>query len=156
MTPSYLTMNPFGFPILSTVTFLPLVGVLVLFFLKDDLKIKLTALVASLLTLAVSLVLFFNFDQKTPVFQFAEKLPWIPAYNINYVLGVDGISIMLIVLTALIAPLCVLCSWKAIDKRVKAGSPRPCPSLPHPPCLKHPRPACRQPSMSCPSRASLP
>ena len=115
----YLTMNPFGFPILSTVIFLPLVGVLVLFFLRDDEKIKITALVASILTLAVSLVLFFNFDQKTPLFQFGERLPWIPSYNINYVLGVDGISIMLIVLTALIAPLCVLCSWKAIDKRVK-------------------------------------
>ncbi len=119
MMPSYLTMNPFGFPILSTVTFLPLAGALVLLFLKGDTKIKLTALVASILTLAVSLVLFFHFDQKTPLFQFAEKLPWIPSYNINYVLGVDGISIMLIVLTALIAPLCVLCSWKAIDKRVK-------------------------------------
>ena len=119
MMPSYLTMNPFGFPILSTVTFLPLAGALVLLFLKGDTKIKLTALVASLLTLAVSLVLLFHFDQKTPIFQFGEKLPWIPSYNINYVLGVDGISIMLIVLTALIAPLCVLCSWKAIDKRVK-------------------------------------
>ncbi len=66
----YLTMNPFGFPILSTVIFLPLVGVLVLLFLRDDEKIKMTALVAGILTLAVSLVLFFNFrseDAALPV-----------------------------------------------------------------------------------------
>jgi NADH-quinone oxidoreductase subunit M len=115
----YLTMNPFGFPILSTVIFLPLVGVLFLLFLKDDGKIKMTAFVVGILTLVVSLVLFFNFDSRTPLFQFGERISWIPAYNIGYVLGVDGISIMLIVLTAMISPICVLCSWKAIEKRVK-------------------------------------
>jgi NADH-quinone oxidoreductase subunit M len=112
-------MNPFGFPILSTVIFLPLLGVFFILFLKDDSKIKITAFVAGLLTLAISLILIFSFDVGTPRFQFAERLAWIPAYNINYVLGVDGISIMLIVLTAMISPLCVLCSWKAIEKRVK-------------------------------------
>jgi len=112
-------MNPFGFPILSTVIFLPLAGVFFILFLKDASKIKITAFVAGLLTLGVSLMLFFNFNVGTPQFQFGERLTWIPAYNINYVLGVDGISIMLIVLTALISPLCVLCSWKAIAARVK-------------------------------------
>jgi NADH-quinone oxidoreductase subunit M len=115
----YLTMNPFGFPILSTVIFLPLAGVFFILLLKDDNKIKITAFVAGLLTLLVSLMLFFSFDAGTARFQFGERLSWIPAYNINYVLGVDGISIMLIVLTALISPLCVLCSWKSIAARVK-------------------------------------
>jgi NADH-quinone oxidoreductase subunit M len=115
----YLTMNPFGFPILSTVIFMPLVGVFFILLLKDDSKIKTTAFVAGLLTLLVSLLLFFSFDARTPLFQFGERLAWIPVYNINYVLGVDGISIMLIVLTAMISPLCVLCSWKSIEKRVK-------------------------------------
>ncbi|MCG6537610.1 MAG: NADH-quinone oxidoreductase subunit M, partial [Syntrophales bacterium LBB04] len=69
--------------------------------------------------LIVPLALFFSSNASTPLFQFGERLPWIPAYNINYVLGVDGISIMLIVLTAMISPICVLCSWKAIEKRVK-------------------------------------
>ena len=112
-------MNPLGFPILSTVTFLPLVGVLLILLMSDENRIKITAFVAAMATLIVSLALFFNFDIRTPLFQFGERFAWIPAYNINYVLGVDGISIMLIVLTALIAPLCVLCSWKAIEKRVK-------------------------------------
>ncbi len=116
---SYLIMNPFGFPILSTVTFLPLLGALVILFLSDARKIRVAAFVAASLTLVMALVLFSHFDIRTPKFQFGEVLPWIPAYNIGYVLGVDGITIMLIVLTALIAPICVLCSWTAISQRVK-------------------------------------
>ncbi|MBU2260689.1 MAG: NADH-quinone oxidoreductase subunit M [Proteobacteria bacterium] len=112
-------MNPLGFPILSTVIFLPLAGVLLILFLRDENRIRIAALAAGILTLLVSLVLFFSFDSGTPIFQFGERLRWIPAYNIEYVLGVDGISIMLIVLTAMISPLCVLCSWKAITARVK-------------------------------------
>ncbi|MBU2055211.1 MAG: NADH-quinone oxidoreductase subunit M, partial [Proteobacteria bacterium] len=112
-------MNPLGFPILSTVIFLPLAGVLLILFLRDENRIRIAALAAGILTLLVSLVLFFSFDSGTPIFQFGERLRWIPAYHIEYVLGVDGISIMLIVLTAMISPLCVLCSWKAITARVK-------------------------------------
>jgi len=112
-------MNPLGFPILSAVIFLPLAGALLILLLRDENRIRITALATGILTLVVSLVLFFSFDPGTPLFQFGERLSWIPAYNIEYVLGVDGISIMLIVLTALIAPLCVLCSWKAIAARVK-------------------------------------
>ncbi len=117
--PSYFTINPLGFPILSTVIFMPLVGALVILFMRKDALIKVSALTATLATLLISLVLFGNFNPHTPLFQFGEFLPWIPSYNIGYVLGVDGITIMLIVLTALIAPICVLCSWQAIEKRVK-------------------------------------
>ncbi len=115
----YLIMNPLGFPILSTVIFLPLVGAGVIFFLRSDGAIKVTALIASLVTLSLSLVLYAHFDPKTPLFQFGESVPWIPMYNITYTLGIDGITILLIVLTALIAPACVLCSWAAIEQRVK-------------------------------------
>ena len=117
--PPYLIMNPLGFPILSTVIFLPLVGALALLFLRKETTIRVTALAATAATLLVSLVLLFNFNPHTSQFQFSEVLPWVPAYNIGYVLGVDGITVMLIVLTALIAPLCVLCSWTAIVRRVK-------------------------------------
>ena len=115
----YLIINPLGFPILSTVIFLPLAGALIILFLKSDSAIRVAALTATLATLLVSLALFFNFDPRTPQFQFGEILPWIPSYNIGYVVGVDGIAIMLIVLMAIIAPICVLCSWTAIEKRVK-------------------------------------
>lgn len=112
-------MNHLGFPILSTVIFLPLAGVFYILFLRNENNIKISAFISGILTLLVSLALFFNFDSGTPLFQFGERLLWIPAYNIGYVLGVDGISIMLIVLTAMISPICVLCSWKAIGNRVK-------------------------------------
>ena len=115
----YLIINHLGFPILSTVIFLPLAGALIILFLKSDSAIRVAALTATLATLLVSLALFFNFNPSTPQFQFGEILPWIPSYNIGYVLGVDGITVMLIVLTAIIAPICVLCSWTTIEKRVK-------------------------------------
>ena len=121
MMPSYLTMNPFGFPILSTVIFLPLAGALVAALPEGrHARSRLTAFVAGIADargLAGR-----SSSTSTPrrrSSSSARRSPWIPSYNINYVLGVDGISIMLIVLTALIAPLCVLCSWKAIEKRVK-------------------------------------
>ncbi len=115
----YLTMNHLGFPILSAVTFLPLAGAMVILLLRQERTIKIAALAATLLTFLVALVLLANYNPATPLFQFGEALPWIPAYNINYVLGVDGITVMLVLLTALIAPLCVLCSWTAIALRVK-------------------------------------
>ncbi|MHB8828696.1 MAG: complex I subunit 4 family protein [Syntrophales bacterium] len=115
----YLTMNPFGFPVLSTTIFLPLLGVLFILFISSDRMIKITSLITTLLTLAVSVFLFANFDIKTPIFQFGENISWIAAYNINYTLGIDGISIMLVLLTTIISPIAVLSSWKAIQVRVK-------------------------------------
>ena len=99
----YLTMNPFGFPILTTTIFLPLVGALFILFIRNDKSIRNTAFIASLATLAVSVLVFANFDYTTPVFQFGERIPWVPAYNINYMLGIDGISVMLVMLTTVIA-----------------------------------------------------
>ncbi len=115
----YLTMNPFGFPALSTTIFLPLLGVLFILFMSSDRMIKITSLITALLTLAASAFLFANFDIKTPIFQFGENISWIAAYNINYTLGIDGISIMLVMLTTIISPIAVLSSWKAIQVRVK-------------------------------------
>ncbi|MCK9363852.1 MAG: NADH-quinone oxidoreductase subunit M [Syntrophales bacterium] len=115
----YLTMNPFGFPVLSTTIFLPLVGVLFILFMRSDRMIKVASFITTLLTLAVSVFLFANFDIKTPIFQFGENISWIAAYKINYTLGIDGISIMLVLLTTIISPIAVLSSWKAIQTRVK-------------------------------------
>jgi NADH-quinone oxidoreductase subunit M len=112
-------MNPFGFPILSTTIFLPLLGVLFILFMGSDRIIKITAMITALATLAVSVFLFASFDSTTPVFQFGERMSWISSFNINYMLGIDGISIMLIMLTTIISPVAVLSSWKAIQTRVK-------------------------------------
>jgi NADH-quinone oxidoreductase subunit M len=115
----YLIMNKLNFPILSTTIFLPLLGGIILLFLRNDRAIKYTALITGFLDFVISLLLYFNFDITTHRFQFAEYIPWIPSYNIAYVLGIDGITVFLILLTTLLAPICVLCSWTAIDKRVK-------------------------------------
>ncbi len=115
----YLIMNQLNFPLLSATIFLPVLGVLAILFLKSDRLIKLTALGVSSVTFLVSLLIYLHFDPTTHLFQFVERLPWIPKYEIYYLLGVDGISVFLIPLTTLIAPLCVLCSWRAIESRVK-------------------------------------
>lgn len=115
----YLIMNPLDFPILSTIIFLPLLGIALILFMRGDGAIKVTALMTSIATLFFSLVLYAHFDPQTPLFQFGESLSWIPRYQIHYTLGIDGITILLIVLTALITPACVLCSWTAIVDRVK-------------------------------------
>jgi len=115
----YLLMNPLKFPILSTTIFLPLLGVIILLVMRDEKAIKVTALITGIINLLVSLLLYFNFNPDTYLFQFGEFIPWIPAYNINYILGIDGITIFLVILTALLAPICVLCSWTAIEHRIK-------------------------------------
>jgi NADH-quinone oxidoreductase subunit M len=119
MTGNYLLMNPLSFPVLSTTIFLPLIGGIIILFLKNDRSIKITALITGIIAFLVSLVLFANFQQDTQLFQFGENLPWIPSFNINYILGIDGITVFLILLTTMLTPICVLCSWTAIKERVK-------------------------------------
>jgi len=108
-----------GFPLLSTLIFLPLGGVVVLLFLKNDEFCKYTALVATSVTALLSLLLVVGFDRSTPSFQFGESYSWIPSLNINYTIGIDGISILLVIMTTLIMPFCVLASWSYITVRVK-------------------------------------
>lgn len=115
----YLIMNTLGFPILSTVIFIPLAGALLLLFMKTDRAVKVTAFLTGLVNFPLSLLLYAHFDKSTALFQFGEHIRWIPFYNINYTLGIDGITIFLILLTTMLTPICVLCSWTAIEKRVK-------------------------------------
>jgi NADH-quinone oxidoreductase subunit M len=106
--------------ILTLVTFIPLAGaVLLLFFPRRDRDIKWFSLFVSLITFALSLHLPTYFAGNQPGFQFEINTPWIPAPNIHYHLGVDGISMWLVVLTTFLTPLCVLISWKSIHERVK-------------------------------------
>src|SRR5690606_28898857 len=102
----YLLMNPLNFPILSTAIFVPVVGAVLLMLLRGETAIKVLALVTGLVNFAVSLVLYAHFDPTTHLYQFGEFSRWIPSYNINYVLGVDGITIFLILLTTILTPLC--------------------------------------------------
>ncbi len=106
--------------ILTLVTFIPLAGALLLMlFPRRDRDIRVFALVVSLLTFVLSLHLPAHFHRLQSGFQFELNVPWIPTPNIHYHMGVDGISMWLVVLTTFLTPLCVLISWKSIHDRVK-------------------------------------
>ena len=106
--------------ILSLVTFIPAVGgILILLIPRRDRDIKVFALVISLLAFVASVHLPVHLHRNQPGFQFEIDKPWISTPNIHYHMGVDGISVWLIVLTTFLTPLCVLISWTSVHDRVK-------------------------------------
>jgi len=113
-----------SWPILSLVTFLPLVGALFCLVVNGpqeavDRNCKSAALVTSLVTFMISLLLWARFDVTKAGFQFEEKLEWVPALNIGYHMGIDGISLFFVLLSTLLTPICILSSWEAVHVRVK-------------------------------------
>ena len=112
------------FPVLSLLIALPLVGALFTLTIRGDDDIvarnaRWVALWTSGVTFLVSLFLWFRFDITTSSFQFVEHAEWMPLFGIAYHVGVDGISVLFVLLTTLLTPLCVLASWEAIKDRVK-------------------------------------
>ena len=110
-------------PILSTVTFLPLIGVVLILLTSGKEEsaarnARWVALWTTLFTFVISLFIWINFDNNTAAFQFVEKNSWL-GNNINYHMGVDGISMLFIILTTFLMPLCILASWEAINVRVR-------------------------------------
>ncbi len=116
---SFFAENILGFPILSVLIFLPLAGAGVAMLLRGDKLLKGWTLGIMFVEALLSIPLWVNFDPNTALFQFGENHHWINALHINYALGIDGISLLLVLLTTFVMPLCILCSWKYIDKRVK-------------------------------------
>ncbi len=116
----FLIPNSLGYPILTLLIVLPIAGAVPLLLMPSENFSKYWTLVVTLVTAAVSLPLYWNFDRNTALYQFGEHHSWIPALNINYTLGIDGISLLLILMTTLLMPLCVLGSWKYITTRVRA------------------------------------
>jgi NADH-quinone oxidoreductase subunit M len=116
-------MDFFREHILSIVTYTPLAGALLLllpFFKGKDNAVRWMANVVGLLGFLVSLPLWFWFDRSHPTpFQFQEKLDWIPSLGVSYYFGVDGISVLLILLTTLLGSIAILSSWTAITQRVR-------------------------------------
>jgi NADH-quinone oxidoreductase subunit M len=111
-------------PILSLVTFLPIVGSVLILFLRGESEAvarnaRYLALWTSLLTFLLSTALWFGFDRSSADFQFVEQASWIPVFGIRYHMGVDGISMLFVLLSTLLTPVCVLASWQAIQARVK-------------------------------------
>ena len=113
--------NILGFPILSLITFLPMLGAILLLFVGRD-KIRTLrnlALVSSLASFVVSLLIPAYYDASTAAVQFPEQANWIPSLGVTYFLGLDGISLWLVMLTTFLSPIAVLCSYEAIKHRAK-------------------------------------
>ncbi len=111
-----------NWPILSVVTFLPLLGALFTMLVRGDGRLargtaRWVALWTTLVTFAISLVMVWRFDSASPEFQFVEKHSWLGVAS--YHMGVDGISLPFVILTTALMPICILASWTAIQKRVK-------------------------------------
>jgi NADH-quinone oxidoreductase subunit M len=111
-------------PILSTVTFLPLVGAFLILWIRDDSEagrrnIRAVTLFTTAFTFVVSLLIWVGFDKTTPGFQMVEEIDWLNS-GIAYRMGVDGISMLFVILTTFLMPLCILASWESVQKRVKA------------------------------------
>jgi NADH-quinone oxidoreductase subunit M len=110
-------------PILSTVTFLPLVGVFLILLIRDEgaaarRNIRNVALLTTVFTFVLSLFIWAGFDNGYAGFQMVEKVEWLGS-GISYHMGVDGISMLFVILTTFLMPLCILASWEAIENRVK-------------------------------------
>lgn len=112
-----------SFSILSWVTFSPLLGVLVLLFLPKDRRnlLRWTAVLASMGTFVLSLVMLAQFDQTNASLQMVERLPWfqLAGMQIDYFLGVDGLSVLLVLLTTFLTPISIISTWSAVEDRVK-------------------------------------
>jgi NADH-quinone oxidoreductase subunit M len=112
-----------GVPILSLLTFLPLVGAALILVTRDEgdsarRYIRNTALLTTIVTFVLSLFIWAGFDNADPGFQFVEKLDWLDS-GISYHVGVDGISVLFVILTTFLMPLCILASWESIQTRLK-------------------------------------
>ncbi len=117
-------VNAAGFPVLSLVTFLPLVGVAILMTLRGNEadvagNARWTALWTSLITFGISLVLWVRFDQRVSGYQFVESASWLPDFGVGYRMGVDGISVLFVLLSTALTPICILASWESIKTRVR-------------------------------------
>src|SRR4051795_13337042 len=113
------------FPILSSLVALPIVGAGLLLLVRGDEEqsapfARKIALTVSLLVFAETLLLWSRFNAASGEFQFIERYRWIPAFGIEYFVGVDGISLLLLVLTGFLTPLALLGSWESVHKQTRA------------------------------------
>ncbi len=112
------------FPLLSIVTFLPLVGVVLIALLRGDeatiaRNARWIALGTSLVIFAISILLWTGFTTGATGFQFEEKAVWIPGFNISYHMGIDGVSLLFVLLSTFLTPICILASWESVKLRVR-------------------------------------
>ncbi len=114
-----LKLNQLDYPLLSLLIFLPVAGAFLLLFIRNAVSARWIALGFSIVELGLCVPLLLNFDSSIAHMQFGESMPWIAAWNINYRLGVDGISVLFVALSALLTVISLMVSWTAIQDRVR-------------------------------------
>ncbi|MDQ3525569.1 MAG: NADH-quinone oxidoreductase subunit M, partial [Chloroflexota bacterium] len=109
-----------SFPLLSTIAYLPLIGALAILFAPkaSSTMPRMAALVASLASFALSLVMLFSFERNAE-FQFVENLVWLEDLGVSYLMGVDGIAVLLITLTTLLSVIAIVWSWDTVSDRAR-------------------------------------
>ena len=108
------------FPVLSVLIFFPLVAAFILMFMRsDDWTYRVYTLFVGIIECLLAIPLLLGFELGNPGFQFTELVPWVPKWGLNYHLAIDGISLLMVLLSVILLPLCVLCSWSYIGKRIK-------------------------------------
>jgi NADH-quinone oxidoreductase subunit M len=117
-------MSELGFPLLSLITFLPLVGAAIIASVQGDERTvaqnaRWAALWTSLIVFALSLLLWFRFDRDSAGFQFVEQAAWLEGLGIGYHMGVDGLSVLFVLLATLLTPICIVASWQSVESRVR-------------------------------------
>ncbi len=114
-------MENASFPFLSVITFIPLLGALILLFLNRNSVelLRWVALVFMVADFVISLFVYYYFDPSSAAMQFVENHVWVRDWGIAYKMGIDGISLFLVLLTTLLGPVVILASWKDIQLRVK-------------------------------------
>ena len=110
-----------GYPILSIIAYIPLLGALIMLFFKKTQEnlIKWFANIVVIIDFIISLFIIPGFIKDHHCIQFVEKHPWIESLGIQYFFGIDGVSVLLVLLTTFLGVLAVLSSWTAISVRVK-------------------------------------
>src|SRR5690242_8944992 len=113
-----------GLPILSLVTFLPLVGAAIILSVRGSAETvarqaRYIALWTTVIVFVLSIFIWIGFDSSTAAFQFEERIDWLPQYKITYRMGVDGISMLFVILSTFLMPLCILASWESVQKMVR-------------------------------------
>jgi NADH-quinone oxidoreductase subunit M len=114
-------------PLLTLSWAVPLAGAILLLLVgnadgRRNGLIRFLALAISLVAFGVTLLVWAGFDATSAEFQFVERVPWIPAFGIDYYVGLDGISLLLVVLTGFLTPIALLSSWEGVDKKIKEFS----------------------------------
>ena len=114
-------MNQLDFPIISLVTFFPLLGAILILLIPKERKdsLRTAALAVSLIEFIISIPLLTYFKAEVAGMQFVEKVVWIKSFGVSYFMGIDGISLWIVMLTTFLTPICILSSWSYIQKWVK-------------------------------------